>query len=325
MSATPSVVTADVPPPRPHGVLVATLLGFAAFMPVAPACAQVGGVVVPAAPAVEARAVDVPEPAEDDEEEPEPGGGQVEPNVVRFNVDESNLDQWVFNNNGMSNGAQGARSRLESQLAVRVDEVDRVCGLSDAQKKKLLLAGRGDVKRFFDRVEEARKLLRLVKNDQQKFQEFYSKVVQPLRSSLTTGLFHESSLFAKTLARTVDESQARHYGDLRREHRAFRYRADVELAVRMIDDAVGLKAEQRQKLIEAILKETRPPRHNGGSYFYQALLYRVAKIDKTIRPIFNDDQWKTFSHQLDQARRLEQYLRQNGFLDDDEAPNVEKK
>ena len=49
-------------------------------------------------------------------------------------------------------GTDAARFRLETILAARVDKIARQCGLTEVQKKKLLLAGRGDIKRFFDRV-----------------------------------------------------------------------------------------------------------------------------------------------------------------------------
>src|SRR6516225_3632447 len=60
------------------------------------------------------------------------------------------FDQWVFQ---QDRNVAGARRRLESQLTLRIDEVDRASQLTDAQKKKLQLAGKGDMKRFFARYE----------------------------------------------------------------------------------------------------------------------------------------------------------------------------
>ena len=64
---------------------------------------------------------------------------------------EDQFDQWVF---GAPRNSRAGRNKLDSLLTLEVDEVCRTCGLSEVQKKKLVLAGRGDIKRFFDKVEE---------------------------------------------------------------------------------------------------------------------------------------------------------------------------
>src|SRR5262245_20658009 len=68
-------------------------------------------------------------------------------------MSEDNFNQLLFRNQG---NPEAARKRLEVVLALRADAVDRVCSLSDVQKKKLKLAGRGDIKRFFDQIEDLR-------------------------------------------------------------------------------------------------------------------------------------------------------------------------
>src|SRR5882757_7096140 len=48
------------------------------------------------------------------------------------------------------------RNRLHASLDHKIELVDWICDLSDAQTQKLLLAGRGDIKRFIDgRVQNA--------------------------------------------------------------------------------------------------------------------------------------------------------------------------
>src|SRR5437660_701543 len=46
-----------------------------------------------------------------------------------------------------------ARRRLDRLLAARIGAMDTVCGLNAAQKQKIELAGRGDLKQLFDRLE----------------------------------------------------------------------------------------------------------------------------------------------------------------------------
>src|SRR5437763_1756686 len=67
---------------------------------------------------------------------------------------DDNFDQWVFQ---QERSPAKARERLDASLALQVDYVDRACRLDDAQKKKLRLAGRGDIQRFFDRYETVKR------------------------------------------------------------------------------------------------------------------------------------------------------------------------
>ena len=51
------------------------------------------------------------------------------------------------------------RRRLETRLKTRIDQVDRACKLTPEQKAKLNVAGRGDMKRVFARMDELSELL----------------------------------------------------------------------------------------------------------------------------------------------------------------------
>ena len=113
------------------------------------------------------------------------------------------FDQWVFG--GPRNSRAGSH-KLDSLLTLQVDDVARMCTLSEAQKKKLLLAGRGDIKRFFDKVEEKRKKFAKVKNDQTKFNEIYQELV-PLQAALNSGLFGDGSIYSKTIRRVLSEEE----------------------------------------------------------------------------------------------------------------------
>ena len=91
---------------------------------------------------------------DDDDEEEVPAQAVV--NMNGFIINDAQFDQWVFGNMGVAN-AGVARNKLDSLLTLNVDDLERTCGLTPVQKKKLLLAGRGDIKRFFDRIEDMRK------------------------------------------------------------------------------------------------------------------------------------------------------------------------
>ncbi len=50
------------------------------------------------------------------------------------------------------------------------------------------------------------------------------------------------------------------------------------------------------------------------------ILLQAAKLPAAkLRPIFNDDQWRLLGRQLNEAKGMERFLSQNGFLPDDKS------
>ncbi|HEY2838491.1 MAG TPA: hypothetical protein VGJ26_05055, partial [Pirellulales bacterium] len=95
-----------------------------------------------------------------DDEDLEPALNVLQP---RFIVNDETFDQWVFNQVG---NAQKALERFHTSLNVQVDSIAASCELAPEQREKLLLAGRGDINRFFDGVEVCRKKFDKIKTDQ---------------------------------------------------------------------------------------------------------------------------------------------------------------
>ena len=229
-----------------------------------------------------------------------------------FELDESNFHVWIFGN-GRRNAS--AREHLDSLLMLSVAEVERSCPLSEAQKRKLLLAGHGDIKRFLDRVAEARKVFDRLRRDQNNINEIFRET-QPLAAALAAGLFGEGSFFAKTLGTTLNPEQAARYRGALREKVQFRYRAKIALALADLDAVVGFTTEQYRRLVDVILEETTPPAKPAGQYETSVVLLKIARLPEAkVRPIFDDVRWKTLSRQLQQARGMEQFLQANGYLD----------
>lgn len=256
--------------------------------------------------------------AAQDQQEDEDG---VVANVMQPVFADENFDQWVFQNQG---NAQAGRKRIETMLALQSDEADRVCALSDLQKKKLQLAGRGDIKRFFDRVEEVRKKFQLVKNDQNKFQEIWQEI-QPLQTSLSAGLFGDESIFRKTLRKTLTDEQSAQYDKIEQERRTYRYRAKIEFSVAMLDNGLPLNDEQRQRLVALLLAETKPPKR-FGPYDYYVVMVQMAKLpEDKLKPLFDDVQWRMLRQQLNNMRAMEQWLRQTGTLSDGDEAGADPK
>jgi thiol-disulfide isomerase/thioredoxin len=100
--------------------------------------------------------------------------------------------------------AAPARSQLDELLAMKIEYVDGICELTDEQKKKAELAGRGDIDHLIDRIEALRK--------KSPSDESNAHVDDLLRENealkhLLDGPFEKPSLFSKTLRRLLTAEQ----------------------------------------------------------------------------------------------------------------------
>jgi hypothetical protein len=252
--------------------------------------------------------------AQDDDEPVENENAQAVNNLRTVMINQGpnleQMDQWVF---GRYGGSGGARNKLDSSLLVRIQDLERACGITEAQKQKLRLAGRGDIKRFFDKVEALKRKFQQGQNEPNTniWQE-----IQPLQVELNTGLFGDDSLYAKTIRRTLSADQAARFDSVSRERKSFRFRATVEWFVAHLDKGLGLTDLQRQRFVELLVNEAEPPKKFGlGDYWY--LLLQTARLPESkLKPIFDAPQWRLLSRQFVQARGMEQWLKSNGVIGD---------
>ena len=241
-----------------------------------------------------------------DDEEPAP---EVEGNP-NFNVNEANFDQWVFPGGG---GANAGRKRIQDRLKLQLDELNRVCGLTDAQQQKLSLAARGDMKRFFDQVEELRKKFLEVRQDQNAFGLIWQEI-QPLQRKQASGLFNDPSLYSKIRAKTLSVEQSEKYRAVLEERQRFRYRASVEVAMTTLENSVALDQKQREALAQLLIDKTQPP-EAFGQHDYNFVMYRLARLpEQEVKSLLDERQWKTIQPQLTQGRNMKAMLIQNGVV-----------
>jgi hypothetical protein len=126
--------------------------------------------------------------------------GPVDP---RFIVASESFDQVVF---GSTGDASTGRAHAHSRLDQLIDQVDQTRRLTPAQKQKLLLAGRGDIKRLFDTIEDKRQEFELLRSDLDRCEQFLNDLL-PLRRRLVYGPFEAESLVRKTLAKIANEEK----------------------------------------------------------------------------------------------------------------------
>jgi hypothetical protein len=127
---------------------------------------------------------------------------------MRFNlntmvVERENFDRWLF----ADERTEGERwTHLDEILEAKVGVAGKEHKLTDRQRAKLKLAGRGDIKRFFDRVEENRIDFEVQRQTYRTGRAALLRL-DPLLQVYREGPFGDGSLFAKTLRRINDDQK----------------------------------------------------------------------------------------------------------------------
>ena len=112
------------------------------------------------------------------------------------------FDRMIFQ---QDQSPDAARAATEPMLTKEIVEIDRSCALSPAQKHKLFLMGRGDIKRFFDRFETLKeKYLAYGQFDRTMNEDIIS-----IQIILGCGLIHDDCLLHKSLPKGADRRAAR--------------------------------------------------------------------------------------------------------------------
>jgi hypothetical protein len=223
------------------------------------------------------------------------------------------LERSVFQQDGT---ASRARQRLDTLLAKQVDTIDRACNLTDAQRRKLQLAGRGDIKRVFDRYEGIKRKSQAVENDLQGVQDIQQDL-NSLRTASQADLFHEDSLLIKSLPNTLSREQFMHYEALSREKREKHHRAHIEQAITTLQRGIYMRDTQRRQLITLMTNETKLPRKSGPYDFYALILQLGRLPEAKLKPLFDDAQWQNVNAQLERFKELEPTLKQSGQLEEE--------
>jgi hypothetical protein len=222
------------------------------------------------------------------------------------------FERYVFQ---QDQTADRARRKFESLLTSRVDELERTCELTLTQMRKLQMMGQGDIKRFFDNYETVKARFKSMNNDVNRIQEIQPDL-GPLRVTLQTGPFTDDSLLTKSLRTMLTDDQLAKYDGIAEGRRSFRHRANVELAVSMLEQAMPLRDEQRRELIALVEKETTPPK-KGGQYEAYLIIQQMSQLPEAkFKAILSDTQKRVLDQQITQFAATVVNLRQNGLIAD---------
>lgn len=221
------------------------------------------------------------------------------------------LDRLVFGTNGPVKEA-ALRAEYEAGFAREIDRLGRICGLTEIQQKNLHAAGRGDIKRFFDRAAEARGRLRMLENPRMFLPEA-RRDAQSLSQERTALAAAESPIFTKAIRHLLTAEQVARLKKDDDDRKIFRHRAAVRWTVVMLTRSLGLSDDQRRRFEALLLAETRPP-GKFGTFDYPIVMNQAARIPAArIRPIFDELQWRLIQNEFAVARAQGKWLHAGGF------------
>jgi hypothetical protein len=216
----------------------------------------------------------------------------------------------------------GTRDQLEMRLAGQLRELEEECHLTTAQVKKLKVAGRGDIKRFMDRVNHIAKTMEDPRSSIDDLRAARLDMVD-LDTRAGQRLFGDDSLLGKTLASTLDPDQAAARERAFLERNVVRHRRAVNAAIQTLQSNLGMTDAQCTRLAELLLSETRPPRRFGNAPDVALVLFQASRVPEArIRPIFDDGQWRIMGRWMRVYARVasgKETLKRNGFVFDDES------
>jgi hypothetical protein len=137
---------------------------------------------------------------------------------LRVKLFSGTFDELVYGSNAVD-----ALLRLENRLKEQIEKIDRISGLTDSQRQKLQLAGRGDIKRLFDRAEKLRATCDYYTdvadlNQFWKWTDDLKREAKTLQGPFNAGPFDAESLFAKCMRTILMPEQAAKYASFEATH-----------------------------------------------------------------------------------------------------------
>ena len=244
----------------------------------------------------------------------------------RFTISEQQFDQSVFNTRGavvIANGGrlkqvvvsqttpiEQAKSQLETYINAEIATVVLRCNLTETQKKKLRLAGRGDIADFFARVMELRRRCTSESMTQQEYTTLHAEMTK-LRMMIQTGSISDATLICKTLRRILSDEQSVLYKTLERERRIAIITESLATQWGQNSKPVRLAKEAQQQFVDVLLQHGRLPTNQSPYRLYFVLL-EIDRLEDRLKPLLSDEEWQQFQFPISQAKRIEPFLRTTG-------------
>lgn len=195
-----------------------------------------------------------------------------------------------------------ARRHCEDSLQATIGLVEKGTVLTAAQKSKLELAGQIDIHRFFARCEGAKRTVKFGSIPRDQWQAQHQRMraeTRPLTARYAGGLHDESSLFAKTLATTLDEEQRLRVDELFQARAHSTYANYIRMTLALIDQTVPLTQAQRSTITTLLLSKTDPPKSFGTSFTpLLTVLRQMQQVEVELREVFSDKEWQVIKRMI---------------------------
>ena len=130
-------------------------------------------------------------------------------NLNEMSLARDNFDRWVF---GEGVDEEKRRGHLHSLLSGKISSLEKMREINAEQSERLRLAGSGDIKRFFDRVEERRSDFEVARREFNTGRIALGQL-EPLSTEYQAGPFGNDSFFAKTLRKIESDAGAARPGE----------------------------------------------------------------------------------------------------------------
>lgn len=249
---------------------------------------------------------------------------------MEFEVDEEGLMELDENRIGpeeieaavLGHGDQRVefRKRLERDTANQIQRIESAFPLTGPMRRKLELAARGDVARFYEDLQRLTQQFGtrpIPLDDMQKLQQECMEL--SIRGS--NSLHGSESLFQKTFRSLLQPEQKNRLEVAARKAVRKRHTERIEKLFAEIDRALSLKAAQREKLHELFARRIKPPKMTGleflerpevpdtqGDWPFEFLQSLAAIPDEEYQQIVTERQWPGFHTIIGRYRKRAERL-----------------
>jgi len=189
------------------------------------------------------------------------------------------------------------RESLDNELRYKVDEFRANYDLTQAQQTKLSLAGRVDVRRVLEELEQVHRVA--------DFREKKKK------------LFGSDSFLVKAIPRVLSNEQSSKYQkDVNESLRLF-HRSNIEGVIRDIERHVVLRIAQQEALVDHLYCELPPPKI-GSEFDHLVVKYQFSRMsERSLKSLFDEEQWPQVNKVIEGYRGLAAVLKREGLINEE--------
>lgn len=229
------------------------------------------------------------------------------------------FDNWIFQTAGRDEAQ--CRKGLEKKIELQFVRIEQSTPLTESQKDSLRLAGQGDIKRFFDRVNQAReKFLRMEQKDNNLHINEAYQLASPLQQELSMGIFGKDSLMAKATRHVMTDDQATQIQERVLEQSRAMMEMQGKVFIATISRGMAMTAKQQRELQERFQKKIQQlaklPDEEERGFVSRSLfiLWLVEIIGEEDFPHFDAEQMVVVKRLENRANDAKPMLKLRGLL-----------